>query len=48
MPMSLMRGKVKAWQVPLNWLIIFFGNLAGALCCVAFMGASPHVEEADN
>lgn len=36
--MALMRGKVKAWQVSLNWLIVLFGNLAGALCCVAFMG----------
>lgn len=35
--MALVRGKVKAWQVALNWLIVFFGNLAGALCTVAFM-----------
>lgn len=38
MPMSLMRGKIKTWQLPVNWLIVFFGNLAGALCYVAFMG----------
>lgn len=38
MPMALLKRRIKAWQLPLNWLIVFCGNLAGSLCCVAFMG----------
>jgi formate/nitrite transporter FocA (FNT family) len=38
MPMALMKGRIKVWELPLNWLIVFFGNLAGALCLDAFMG----------
>lgn len=34
MPMSFIRGKVRLWQVCLNWLIVFFANLAGVLCFV--------------
>ncbi|RSH93682.1 hypothetical protein EHS25_006329 [Saitozyma podzolica] len=37
MPMALMKGRIKVWELPLNWLIVFFGNLAGALCLDAFM-----------
>lgn len=36
--MALIRRRVRYWEVPLNWIIVFFGNLAGALCYVAFMG----------
>lgn len=38
MPMAALRGKIKVWAVLVNWLIVLFGNLAGALCYVAFMG----------
>lgn len=38
MPMALMKGRIKVWELPLNWIIVFFGNLAGALCFTAFMG----------
>ena len=37
MPMALVRRRIKVWELPLNWLIVFFGNLAGVLCYVAFM-----------
>ncbi|RSH84226.1 uncharacterized protein EHS24_005735 [Apiotrichum porosum] len=37
MPMAALRGKIKVWAVLVNWLIVLFGNLAGALCYVAFM-----------
>ncbi|KAL7420620.1 hypothetical protein Q5752_004571 [Cryptotrichosporon argae] len=37
-PMGLIRRRVKVWELPVNWIIVFFGNLAGALCTVAFMG----------
>lgn len=36
--MALLKGKVKFWELPVNWLIVFFGNLAGMLCYVAFIG----------
>lgn len=36
--MALLRRRIKTWELPVNWLIVFFGNLAGALCYVAFMG----------
>jgi formate/nitrite transporter FocA (FNT family) len=32
-----MHGRIKLWQGLLTWTNVFFGNLAGALCCVAFM-----------
>ncbi|BEI79476.1 hypothetical protein CcaverHIS002_0100050 [Cutaneotrichosporon cavernicola] len=38
MPMSLIHGRIKWWQGLLTWTNVFFGNLAGALCCVAFIG----------
>ncbi|CAK9783799.1 Formate/nitrite transporter [Cutaneotrichosporon oleaginosum] len=37
MPMSLMHGRIRLWQGLLTWVNVFCGNLAGALCCVAFM-----------
>jgi formate/nitrite transporter FocA (FNT family) len=36
--MALIKRRIKVWELPLNWLIVFCGNLAGALCYVAFMG----------
>lgn len=39
-PMALMKGRIKMWELPVNWLIVFFGNLAGALTYVAFLGMS--------
>jgi formate/nitrite transporter FocA (FNT family) len=41
MPMSTLKGRTKLWELPVNWIIVFFGNLAGALCFVAFMGKLP-------
>lgn len=38
--MAIMKGKLKLWELPVNWLIVFFGNLAGMLCYVAFIGES--------
>jgi len=35
--MTTIKGRTKLWQLPVNWIIVFFGNLAGALCFVAFM-----------
>jgi hypothetical protein len=40
MPMALLKRRIKVWELPLNWFIVFFGNLAGALCYTAFMGES--------
>lgn len=37
--MTCLKGKTKLWELPVNWTIVFFGNLAGALSFVAFMGA---------
>lgn len=41
MPMALLKRRIKVWELPLNWFLVFFGNLAGALCFTAFMGKSP-------
>lgn len=38
LPMALMKGRIKAWEIPVNWLIVLVGNLAGALSYVAFIG----------
>lgn len=38
MPMALLKRRIKAWELLINWIVVFFGNLAGALCYVAFMG----------
>jgi formate/nitrite transporter FocA (FNT family) len=35
--MTTVTRKTKAWQFPVNWVIVFFGNLAGMLCYVAFL-----------
>jgi len=35
--MTCLKKKTKLWELPLNWFIVFFGNLAGALSFVAFM-----------
>ena len=36
--MTTIKRRTKLWELPVNWLIVFFGNLAGSLCLVAFMG----------
>jgi formate/nitrite transporter FocA (FNT family) len=36
-PMAWMKGRVRFWEIWVNWLIVFFGNLAGALTFVAFL-----------
>ena len=42
MPMALIKGRIKIWELPINWLIVFFGNLAGSLCTDAFLGRCMH------
>lgn len=36
-PMAWMKGRVSFWEIPVNWIFVFFGNLAGALTFVAFL-----------
>jgi len=38
--MTCLKKKTKLWELPVNWIIVFFGNLAGALSFVAFLGKS--------
>ena len=38
--MCCLKRKTKLWELPVNWIIVFFGNLAGALSFVAFLGKS--------
>lgn len=38
--MALLKRRIRVWELPVNWLIVFFGNLAGALTFVAFLGES--------
>jgi hypothetical protein len=40
-PMALLKGRISAWELPVNWLLVLFGNLAGALTYVAFLGELP-------
>lgn len=35
--MSPIKGRVRLWQVVLNWLVIFFANLTGVLCFVGLV-----------
>jgi hypothetical protein len=35
--MTTLNRRTKVWQFPVNWIIVFFGNLAGMLCYVAFL-----------
>jgi len=35
LPMAAMKGAIPLWSIPVNWLIVFFGNLVGSL----FFGA---------
>ncbi|CAL1707771.1 unnamed protein product [Somion occarium] len=30
-PMAVLKGAIPWWSLPLNWIIVFFGNLAGSL-----------------
>lgn len=46
-PMAVLRGRVKAWKMPINWTIVLAGNLAGCLCCAVLMGESRRREDAD-
>lgn len=39
-PMAALHGRVKVWEIPVNWMLVFFGNLAGGLTFVAFLGES--------
>lgn len=39
--MTCLKKKTKLWELPVNWIIVFFGNLAGVLCYLAFIGAWP-------
>lgn len=38
LPMSTLKGRTPFWGLLANWTVVFFGNLAGALFYVAFMG----------
>ncbi|WWC68371.1 uncharacterized protein I206_102296 [Kwoniella pini CBS 10737] len=35
--MTSIKKRTKLWELPVNWLIVFFGNMAGALTYVAFL-----------
>lgn len=36
--MAALNGRIKVWEIPLNWIIVFFGNLSGALVYAILMG----------
>ncbi|KAF5322149.1 hypothetical protein D9619_001899 [Psilocybe cf. subviscida] len=36
-PMALAKGVIPWWSLPLNWLIVFFGNLVGSLFFAAII-----------
>jgi len=38
--MTSIKRRTKLWELPVNWIIVFFGNLCGSLSYVAFMGSS--------
>lgn len=36
--MAALNGRIKIWEIPVNWIIVFFGNLSGALVYAILMG----------
>ncbi|KAJ7703103.1 putative formate/nitrite transporter [Mycena rosella] len=36
-PMAVLKGAIPWWSLPLNWLIVFFGNLTGSLFFAAVL-----------
>ncbi|EEB91137.1 hypothetical protein MPER_10552 [Moniliophthora perniciosa FA553] len=37
MPMAAIKGAIPWWSIPLNWLIVTFGNLVGSLFFAAIL-----------
>ncbi|OCF30508.1 hypothetical protein I316_07836 [Kwoniella heveanensis BCC8398] len=35
--MTTLKRRTKLWELPVNWIIVFFGNMAGGLSYVAFL-----------
>lgn len=42
--MAVARGSVKLWELPINWLLVMFGNLGGVLLYAALMGESRYIK----
>lgn len=38
--MAAINGRIKYWEVPVNWVIVFFGNLTGVLVYAILLGES--------
>ncbi|OAX39776.1 putative formate/nitrite transporter [Rhizopogon vinicolor AM-OR11-026] len=36
-PMAVLKGAIPWWSIPVNWTIVFFGNLAGSLFFAAVL-----------
>jgi len=36
-PMAIIKGAIPWWSLPMNWLIVFFGNLSGSLFFAAIL-----------
>ncbi|KAF8161173.1 Formate/nitrite transporter [Crassisporium funariophilum] len=36
-PMAIAKGAIPWWSLPVNWIIVFFGNLAGSLFFAAIL-----------
>lgn len=41
--MAACKRSIRAWEVPLNWTLVTFGNLAGVLLYAALLGKSTRV-----
>lgn len=37
-PMAAINGRIKYWEIPVNWIIVFFGNLTGVLVYAELLG----------
>lgn len=40
--MAVANRRVKLWELPVNWILVFFGNLAGVLVYAMLLGESIH------
>ncbi|OAX43181.1 putative formate/nitrite transporter [Rhizopogon vinicolor AM-OR11-026] len=46
-PMAVLKGAIPWWSIPVNWIIVFFGNLAGSLFFVAVLAKSDGLVTSD-
>lgn len=36
--MAALNGRIRVWEIPVNWILVFFGNLCGVLIYIELLG----------